>query len=207
MTLRPMIAAAAALTLSLSAVAAHAGTLFDMPGSTGEKAVDTTYAVSFASPYAGAATLSFVLDGYSSLDGQNWYEDDFTLSLNGTAIAKGTWNLGGGGTDAVYFAPVGATFDNVSGNGLNITWTGGHVNVTTPLALTAGTNTLSFNYHALTTDHAGWQDMGDEGWGVSQVHVDGAPGGVPEPATWALMIMGFGSLGAAMRRRRALALA
>ena len=32
-------------------------------------------------------------------------------------------------------------------------------------------------------------------------------GGVPEPASWALMIMGFGGLGAAMRRRRSLALA
>jgi hypothetical protein len=32
-------------------------------------------------------------------------------------------------------------------------------------------------------------------------------GGVPEPATWALMLMGFGGLGAALRRRRAVALA
>jgi hypothetical protein len=32
-------------------------------------------------------------------------------------------------------------------------------------------------------------------------------GGVPEPATWALMIAGFGSAGAALRRRRALAAA
>ena len=31
-------------------------------------------------------------------------------------------------------------------------------------------------------------------------------GGVPEPATWALMITGFGAAGAMLRRRRALAL-
>lgn len=41
--------------------------------------------------------------------------------------------------------------------------------------------------------------------------VDNAAGafaaGVPEPATWALMILGFGSVGAMVRRRRALALA
>jgi hypothetical protein len=30
-------------------------------------------------------------------------------------------------------------------------------------------------------------------------------GGVPEPATWALMILGFGGAGAALRRRRAVA--
>ena len=32
-------------------------------------------------------------------------------------------------------------------------------------------------------------------------------GGVPEPATWSMMIMGFGLAGAAMRRRKAIALA
>ena len=32
-------------------------------------------------------------------------------------------------------------------------------------------------------------------------------GGVPEPASWALMLVGFGGLGMAMRRRRAVALA
>jgi len=32
-------------------------------------------------------------------------------------------------------------------------------------------------------------------------------GGVPEPASWALMIMGFGSAGALLRRRRALGVA
>ena len=31
-------------------------------------------------------------------------------------------------------------------------------------------------------------------------------GGVPEPATWAMMIIGFGGIGALLRRRRALAL-
>ena len=33
------------------------------------------------------------------------------------------------------------------------------------------------------------------------------PGGVPEPATWAMMLMGFGGLGALLRRRRGLAAA
>ena len=31
-----------------------------------------------------------------------------------------------------------------------------------------------------------------------------ASGGVPEPATWAMMLVGFGTLGAALRRRRAM---
>ncbi|MBA2466428.1 MAG: PEPxxWA-CTERM sorting domain-containing protein, partial [Sphingomonas sp.] len=31
------------------------------------------------------------------------------------------------------------------------------------------------------------------------------PGAVPEPATWAMMLIGFGATGAAMRRRRKVA--
>jgi hypothetical protein len=44
---------------------------------------------------------------------------------------------------------------------------------------------------------------------VIEFDVNGAPvtGGVPEPATWGLMLVGFGGLGAMMRRRRAVALA
>lgn len=38
---------------------------------------------------------------------------------------------------------------------------------------------------------------------VTYVGPSPTPGGVPEPATWALMIAGFGLAGAALRRRRA----
>jgi hypothetical protein len=38
--------------------------------------------------------------------------------------------------------------------------------------------------------------------GVGHIRIDGA-GAVPEPATWALMILGFGGAGAMLRRRRA----
>jgi PEP-CTERM motif-containing protein len=46
---------------------------------------------------------------------------------------------------------------------------------------------------------------------VIEFDVNGGPagtsGGVPEPATWAMMLMGFGGLGALVRRRRTVALA
>jgi hypothetical protein len=48
-------------------------------------------------------------------------------------------------------------------------------------------------------------------WLVHDGDVGGAPvfepGAVPEPATWALLLAGFGAIGAALRRRRALDLA
>lgn len=37
---------------------------------------------------------------------------------------------------------------------------------------------------------------------VAEGHAFASSGGVPEPATWALMILGFGTAGATLRRRR-----
>jgi prepilin-type processing-associated H-X9-DG protein len=202
MNLRLKLAASVIALATLATVGAQAATLYSNPTSTGELAVDTSLNVAFDAPVGGLGTLSFVLDGYHSLDGQNWYEDDFTLSLNGTDIFKGTFNLGGGGNDAVFLNLGPSAYSNVSGNGTNITWAGGHVNFTTPLALNVGSNSITFNYHALPSNggqNAGWQDMGDEGWGVSNVQVSGA---VPEPAAWALMLTGFFGVGAMVRRSR-----
>jgi hypothetical protein len=39
-----------------------------------------------------------------------------------------------------------------------------------------------------------------QGWSNAVLYTPG--GGVPEPATWAMMLMGFGATGFAMRRRR-----
>ena len=38
--------------------------------------------------------------------------------------------------------------------------------------------------------------------GLPRQHLPAIPGGVPEPATWAMLIAGFGLVGAAARRRR-----
>jgi PEP-CTERM motif-containing protein len=41
------------------------------------------------------------------------------------------------------------------------------------------------------------------GQGVSNAQIFGFGGAVPEPATWAMMLLGFGGIGMAMRRRKA----
>jgi len=187
--------------VSLTAIGAQAATLYSLAGPTPEMATDSSITATFGAS-AGPGDASFIIDGYASLDGQNYYEDDFTLSLNGAPILVGTFNLGGGGDNVVYSNPNGGTANNISGNGTNVTWAGGQVVVDEPLTLVKGTNTLTFNYTSLSDpDHAGFQGLGDEGWGVEQVNVTGVAG-VPEPATWAMMLVGFGGLGAAMRSRR-----
>jgi hypothetical protein len=50
------------------------------------------------------------------------------------------------------------------------------------------------------TQHFGVVGSGHGGFGAD---VSYSPGGVPEPASWALMILGFGGLGAVLRRKRA----
>ncbi|WP_394762068.1 PEPxxWA-CTERM sorting domain-containing protein [Phenylobacterium sp.] len=196
-----LLASAIAIATLASAATAQASVVFSYPGATIEFATDNIATASFNAA-AGAGLASFIIDGYASLDGQNFYEDDFTLTLNGVDILSGTFNLGGGGNDVVFFAPVGSSIVNNSGNLTNITWAGGQVMVSAPLALQAGVNTLSFKYVSLTDGHAGFQGTGDEGWGLENIQVTDSAGGVPEPASWALMMVGFGGLGAMLRRQR-----
>jgi hypothetical protein len=62
--------------------------------------------------------------------------------------------------------------------------------VSSNYTLAAGTHNVDLYYVA--------------GNGTPSVLNFSTPGGVPEPASWALMIMGFGGIGAAMRSRRQL---
>lgn len=50
---------------------------------------------------------------------------------------------------------------------------------------------------------AGWQGGTDESWGIDNLTVTlrNDNGAVPEPATWVMMMAGFGLIGGALRRR------
>jgi hypothetical protein len=72
------------------------------------------------------------------------------------------------------------------------------VTITSP---DAETNSEITSFMAIADNGAGWASglISDDG------HQSFLLGGVPEPATWMLMIGGFGLAGATLRRRRALA--
>jgi PEP-CTERM motif len=144
---------------------------------------------------AGAGEVSFQLQGYTTLDGDNGYIDIFHLSLNGTEIFSGTWDMGGGGTDRILLNTLGAT----------VSHSGRTVDVSVPVTLQGGTNTLTFAYDSPSTfegtSRSAFQGLGDEGWGINSITVTGAAP-VPEPQTYALFLAGLAMLGTALGRRQ-----
>ena len=58
--------------------------------------------------------------------------------------------------------------------------------------------------YAFGTDSGGWSESGYLTVGVRIAGTPAVDGAIPEPASWAMMIAGFGMVGGAMRRKKAL---
>ncbi|MBE3027672.1 PEP-CTERM sorting domain-containing protein [Janthinobacterium sp. BJB1] len=137
---------------------------------------------------AGAAVLNFELQGYLSLDGaNNGYTDTFSLIVNGATLLTGSWDLGGGGVNVLYFNPNNAVV-HAHATGY---FGGGKASVEIPIALLGGSNTITYSYTGAA------QGLGDEGWGINGVNVSA----VPEPGTYAMLLAGLGLVGCMARRR------
>jgi len=189
--------------------AASAGTLPDSTQGL-ESTVDGS--VNYTQHYnasAGAYLASFDIKGYATLDGANgYYEDDFSLIVNGATVFQGTFNLGGGGDNIWQATTAGVTVSNPSApyGAFANSGNGGTASITNlPISLNAGDNTIEFVYKspASATGYAGGggagdQGTGDESWGIQNINISAAP----EPAAWALMMVGVGGMGAALRSRR-----
>lgn len=110
-----------------------------------------------------------------------------------------TFYLGAQGTSGQFGGPISAmasagstsdtfTYDGASGTDVNGTlWT---------------PETLNFTAPSTSTVISIVGNTGSQFIGLDNVSVDATAGVIPEPASWALMLVGFGGLGAALRSRR-----
>ena len=123
---------------------------------------------------------------------------DFQFSLDATEVGNGTWT----NIDSLDFLPLTLT-GNTALNG----------NLAANQRLLSGTvSGLSiadgqrFGFRWVDIDSSG----SDHGLGVDNFRLTATlaqTAAVPEPGTWAMMILGFGAVGASLRRRRAPAFA
>ena len=124
-----------------------------------------------------------------------------TLPGNTPSFVFNVANSGG-----ITFAGLGATYDSVTGQ-LLTQGTGNHFFSNGDGSVPGPNNTTVTGGWWFSADTSGTGTCGTEPRDITCA-VAGrdafAPvtGGVPEPATWALMVMGFGGLGAVLRRKR-----
>lgn len=172
---------------------ALAATLVDNPASTGIQPSPGVLSYVFNAG-AGAGQIGFNLEGYLSLDGLGCCTDIFNVDLNGSTLLNGSYDLGGGGSNVTNFLIAGGSFSSMSNGFFN----GGSGTGSLPVTFLNGLNTITFSYSGDP------QTLGDEGWGLNSLLVTGNAftSAVPEPATWAMLLMGFAAIGGAMRSRR-----
>lgn len=211
-------AGVAIATLTLAG-AASANTIYDNPyaGNGGDCSFSTTCAAQVGRGDDFAAQ-SFTLTSAAVVTGASFTELDFgTIPTDvnwGFALADGPGGLPGtflsSGTDAVSSSAV------VGSNVTKVFFDVG------PQALGPGTYYFAIQavspvfdtYLGFGAANSGAAETMDGGltwspgyeYGSSiAVALYGTGGGVPEPATWALMLLGFGGIGAAVRRRERVA--
>lgn len=182
------------------ATPAKAVTVFSVASPTGQTGIPGSYTYNFNAG-GGAGLLDFQIQGYNSVDGAaNCCTDTLSVTLNSILILQGQYDLGGGGNNVTFVNTGGGTVNPISNGffqGGTLTFSNGAV------SLLNGSNSITFTYSG------GNQGLGDEAWGINTATVQGSAfNAVPEPSAWALMLIGFGAVGGAMRsakRRRKLA--
>ncbi|MFZ5719119.1 MAG: PEPxxWA-CTERM sorting domain-containing protein [Pseudomonadota bacterium] len=152
-------------------------------------------------------SASFILgflESWDSYDGSCCSPDNLEIWIDGVQVGNLTYNNALGSVKDTDGGTV--LFEYVQANG-NGSFSDTLVDMSTVPYLTFGHTGSTLDLEFRVTG-VGWQGGSDEGFGLDDVVLtyDGVrnPGAIPEPATWALMIGGFGMAGATLRRLRRL---
>ena len=178
--MRKFIYAAAAAALSFSATA-NAAPLVLSP----------TVVTSVTPPASGTFGNSFNPTPTTPI-ALGLFTDNFVIDLTNNSLTNGgliSVSLGGGNNIDFTCQACSVRLDST----LFSLMSTGTLDVFTlnPTLLTAGQHTLSVTGNIVTGPSASYSGT-----------INFAVPGVPEPATWAMMLLGFGGIGLTMRRRR-----
>jgi hypothetical protein len=118
----------------------------------------------------------------ASLDGDFVWDGDWGALASNTILSLTNCNQLNFGETMFGLTIIGAHFGDVSGPAGNVSvfWL--------------------FDFGAEGADFVTLDDP--TGWSNATLYTTGDPPGVPEPATWAMMLLGFGAAGTALRRSR-----
>lgn len=210
-------AAVAALALIASAPAAAATQIVTngiLTGATGVVVNGVTYSVAF-----GDSTCAAAFDGCDS-------NSDFIFSTNAQVLAAGQALL-----NQVFLDTAAGNFDSnqalTSGCGFNTLYlcfvaipyavggenfvaggpqNWGGVSANADVAFDGSTPSTSINYSIMlnlsSQPRTTFAKFCLQGATCTIAQPQAVPAAVPEPATWAMMLLGFGGIGSAIRRRR-----
>lgn len=192
------LAASAALALSALAYAGSASAMTYISPWTGtpDTAVTLTFGDDKISDASGEGTYA---GGATSADGTSSHVWDGATFTDTFSFTLPTGSVGFSGISIAFSALAALNFDSVTFNGVTLTRTntpqgnGGNLAVfssAVPLPVFAG------GPQVLVVKGAGGANASWAGSGTFE------PAAVPEPATWALMITGFGGAGVMLRSRR-----
>ena len=192
-------AAALAVSALVAAAPAGAATVFQ----------STFNGATFTLTQTSDTTATFDIAGVDALSG-NWASASYlgAFSFKGLGPSSVTATLSGGGSTNSQSGGLAAGGCNGNGAGFICfdlspnAAIAGKTNLTFDLVANSGLFDVSSPHLKILWSNSSSRDNKVGDLFSQDLGFVGNGGGVPEPATWALMIMGFGAVGGAMRVRR-----